>query len=271
MTATSTGPVSRTPGPATGSSRPVIGIGRVVLWSGGSIWIGRAAGVAEAHSHHAIQITLALTDIVRLCHDGQAWRDYTGAVVMPHHRHRFDGCGNDTAMIFVEPETVEGQALKARFGPDPVSPLPEDTAVQMAEPLRRSFEEDADDATLVSQARRSLALLTGGGPLARGIDPRIERAIAWMRSRLNEPMSLEQAAAQAHLSPSRFRHLFMEQTGLSFRAYLLWARVELAIGRGMSGQPWTEAAHEAGFADSAHLSRTCRRMFGIAPSMLVRK
>ena len=63
----------------------------------------------------------------------------------------------------------------------------------------------------------------------------------------------------------------MAQTGVSFRAYLLWARVELAIGRGMSGQSWTAAAHEARFADSAHLSRTCRRMFGIAPSMLVRK
>jgi AraC-like DNA-binding protein len=256
---------------AIGSRRPVIGVGRVLLWSGGSLWIGREGGVAQAHSHHAIQITLALTGTVRLCHDGQAWRDYTGAVVMPHHRHRFDGCGNDTAMIFVEPETLQGQALKARFGSETVSSLPEDTAMRMAEPLHKSFEEQADDATLLSQARRSLALLTGAGPLAGSIDPRIERAIRWLRSRLNEPTSLDQAAAQAHLSPSRFRHLFMEQTGVSFRAYLLWARVELAVDRGMSGQPWTVAAHEAGFADSAHLSRTCRRMFGIAPSMLVRE
>lgn len=249
----------------------MIGVGRVLLWSGGSLWIGREGGVAQAHSHHAIQITLALTGTVRLCHDGQAWRDYAGAVVMPHHRHRFDGCGNDTAMIFVEPETVQGQALKVRFGSEPVSSLPDDTAMQMAGPLHQSFDAEADDAALVSQARGSLALLTGTGPLAGSIDPRIERAIAWVRSRLNEPLSLAQAAAQAHLSPSRFRHLFMAQTGVSFRAYLLWARVELAIGRGMSGLPWTAAAHEAGFADSAHLSRTCRRMFGIAPSMLVRE
>jgi AraC-like DNA-binding protein len=37
----------------------------------------------------------------------------------------------------------------------------------------------------------------------------------------------------------------------------------------MAGSSWTEAAQQAGFADSAHLSRTCRRMFGIAPSMLL--
>ena len=150
-----------------GSSRPVIGVGRGLLWSGGSLWIGREGGVAQAHSHHAIQITLALTGTVRLCHDGQAWRDYVGAVVMPHHRHRFDGCGSDTAMIFVEPETIQGQALKARFGSEPVSPLPEDIAMQMARPLHRSFEAQADDATLVSQARGSLALLAGPGPLAQ--------------------------------------------------------------------------------------------------------
>ena len=78
------------------------------------------------------------------------------------------------------------------------------------------------------------------------------------------------AAAAAHLSPSRFRHLFVQQTGISFRAYLLWSRVSRAIVRGMAGESWTDAAQASGFSDSAHLTRTCRRMFGIAPSMLAR-
>jgi AraC-like DNA-binding protein len=39
----------------------------------------------------------------------------------------------------------------------------------------------------------------------------------------------------------------------------------------MGGQSWTAAAHDAGFADSAHLSRTCRRMFGFAPAALVKE
>ena len=37
----------------------------------------------------------------------------------------------------------------------------------------------------------------------------------------------------------------------------------------MQGGSWTEAAHEAGFADSAHLSRTFKRMFGMNPATLV--
>ena len=75
----------------------------------------------------------------------------------------------------------------------------------------------------------------------------------------------------AHLSPSRFRHLFAEQTGMAFRPYLLWARVEAAVGAAMSGKSWTEAAQDWGCADSAHLSRTCRRMFGLAPTNLIRE
>lgn len=35
-----------------------------------------------------------------------------------------------------------------------------------------------------------------------------------------------------------------------------------------SGSSLTEAAHAAGFADSAHFSRTFRRMFGVAPASL---
>jgi AraC-like DNA-binding protein len=35
-----------------------------------------------------------------------------------------------------------------------------------------------------------------------------------------------------------------------------------------SGAALTEAAHGAGFADSAHLSRTFRRMFGISAASL---
>jgi len=252
-------------------TRPIVGIGRVVLWNGGSVWIGRQTGRAERHSHHAIQIALAMRGSFRIDADeGGGWREHTGAIVMSHRRHQFDGCGGDTAMIFVEPETVEGRSLLARCGSDAATSIDPTVAERIVAPLREQFDAGADDSTLVLRARNALSQLVAPVPANERVDPRIERAIAWMRDRLAAPISLADAAAVAHLSPSRFRHLFVAQTGASFRAYLLWARVAAAMGAGMNGDSWTTAAQNAGFADSAHFSRTCRRMFGIAPAMLVR-
>lgn len=78
-------------------------------------------------------------------------------------------------------------------------------------------------------------------------------------------------AATVHLSPSRLRHLFVQETGTTYRGYVLWLRINRAVVEMMDGRSWTEAAHETGFADSAHLSRTFRRMFGISPAMLIRE
>src|SRR5262245_12505238 len=105
-------------------ARPIIGIGRVLLWSGGSLWIGREVGLADRHAHHAIQISLAMRGQFAM-DDGErgSWREHLGAIVMPHRQHRFDGRGSDVAMIFVEPETQLGRALLTRFGVMPVASL----------------------------------------------------------------------------------------------------------------------------------------------------
>jgi AraC-like DNA-binding protein len=51
---------------------------------------------------------------------------------------------------------------------------------------------------------------------------------------------------------------------------VLWLRLRIAITRVQAGDDLTVAAHAAGFADSAHLTRTCRDMFGLPPSLLSR-
>jgi AraC-like DNA-binding protein len=83
-------------------------------------------------------------------------------------------------------------------------------------------------------------------------------------------MSIEDAAAMAFLSPSRFAHLFKQQVGLPFRRYMLWrklTRAMLAIGK---ERTIAAAAHASDFADAAHLTRTFYQMFGIAPSVMMR-
>jgi AraC-like DNA-binding protein len=90
-----------------------------------------------------------------------------------------------------------------------------------------------------------------------------------VKAHLDAPLTLEEVAAEACLSPSRFRHLFVEETGMALRPYILWRRFLRSWEVVMAGGSLSRAAHESGFADAAHLTRTSRRMFGLAPSTLI--
>lgn len=260
------------PDPATleRRKRPIAGVGRIVVWPGASVWIGHHVGAVPDHAHHAIQVSLSLDGRFRIQAAGWGdWLDTTSAVVLPDRTHRLDGCGTAVATLFVEPNSTQGAAIRQRFGHLDIGRLT-DTETELAVAgLREHFASGSPDEVLAQHAQGAICRIAGDPRRASRSDPRITAALSWMRAHLASPMRLQDVAAAVHLSPGRFRHLFVAQTGTSFRAWLLWARAEAAIAAGMHGTSWTDAAQEAGFADAAHLTRTCRRVFGISPTMLV--
>lgn len=251
------------------TDRGATATGRVYFWPGGSLWIGRGNGRTDLHDHHALQIALPF-DRPCLFRSGRdaAWGEFSGAVIPSHHPHQLESEGLAMAQLFVEPETVEGRALGARFV-DEIATLPRAEREAMRGLVLDARLRAAGAAEMIGAARRAVSLLAGTGPPGERVDVRVGRAIEHIRSRLQHGVSLAEASAAAVLSPGRFRHLFVQETGTSFRAYVLWLRINLAIECAMAGGSWTEAAHGAGFADSAHLSRTFKRMFGLSPSALV--
>lgn len=250
--------------------RPLAGVGRVIVWPGGSVWLGRQMGQVREHAHHAIQVSLALEG--RFLVQARTWpepRETAGMVVMPDRPHCLDGCDTTIAMLFVEPNSLAGAALRQRFAGLDVALLSDDESEACATGLRSEFLSGATDSRLAGFARAAICRIAGDPLAAPHSDPRVTTALAWMRQRLATAIRLQEVAAAVHLSPGRFRHLFVAQTGTSFRAWLLWARAEHAIAAANRGLSWTDASLEAGFADAAHFTRTCRRVFGIAPTMLV--
>lgn len=95
--------------------------------------------------------------------------------------------------------------------------------------------------------------------------------IARVLEALRQEPSLEGPALArvAGLSVSRLRHVFREEVGVSASRYRWWLRLRLSALSLKAGHSLTTAAHEAGFADAAHFSRTFRRTFGFAPSKLL--
>jgi AraC-like DNA-binding protein len=100
-------------------------------------------------------------------------------------------------------------------------------------------------------------------------DVRIARVVREIERRPNAFGRLQDAAALACLSPSRFRARFDAELGLPFRRYRLWRRMAAVMRTIAADGSLTEAAHAAGFASSAHLSSTFKRMFGLTASDLL--
>ena len=244
--------------------------GRIYLWQGGSLWIGQGAGRTKWHSHHAHQLALTPAGHFRFRTEAEgAWRTFEGAFVPSHCTHQFEVDGVTLAHLFVEPESRAGRALAARFGSGAISELPADQVQPAVKGLLEALAGNPSRDSMVRAAQVAVATLCGDSTETdKTLDKRLVRALEYIRANVRHPLSLADVASAVSLSESHFRHLFVAGTGSSFRAYLLWLRINLAIEAVMAGASWTDAAHDAGFADSAHLTRTHQRMFGIEPTAI---
>jgi len=246
----------------------VAGIGRIIFWTGGSLWIGQAIAATEIHAHHAIQVGIGLSGQVQFrMRDTAGWETFDAVVVPADVPHLFQAPGKLVAHLFCAPESALGRALLNRFGSGRLIAVRAGDIAQHGEALRSAFESGKSDDELEQIALDAIYSLAGEHPPAL-VDPRIHEAAGFIAARLSEPIDLASVARYVGLSPGRFRHLFVAETGISLRAYVLWTRLNRAIELGFGGTSWTDAAHATNFADSAHLSRTMRRMYGLAPSSL---
>lgn len=246
----------------------VFGIGHFVAWDGGCLLIGRAVKITPMHAHYAIQIAFGSQPGIRFrASEKHEWTEYGGAIIPSRQPHTMDAtCVPPNVVLFIEPETREGRALSERYLSGGIAPLPDETLASVAPALFSAWQEQRRPQAVAEAAQRVIEAFTGGVHPSVVSDPRILRAVAYIKSHLNTTVTLEEVAAEACLSPSRFRHLFVEETGTALRPYILWRRFLLVWEQLMSGASLSSAAHAAGFADAAHLTRTCRRMFGFPPS-----
>lgn len=243
--------------------------GRMVFWEGATLWVlGTRPGEGrypqtDFHSHHAVQITLALRGEFVLETRG-ARVGGGAAAVAPDMEHAFEAEGV-AAHLFVDPEGRPGRELqRTLLSEAPLVPIPASRLAALPARLLAAFEAPRrTDESLREIGRALLAQLAPGSERDERPEARVRRMSAWATARLDTPVSLADAAAHVGLSSGRARHLFVEETGLPFRTYLLWRRLMRAVELFSAGASLTDAALGAGFSDSSHLSRTFRRMFGV--------
>lgn len=224
--------------------------GRAWISPGLGIFLGQA-GSQDWHSHMAHQITVSLNGSLTVkCTSSSVTA--RAICIRAGVAHQIEA--DEVLSIYLDALSDEARALPDNIG-EGITPIQMgDTAS-----LRKLLSSSDPSAQQIREMVRLVLNLTT--PPAS--DPRLQSVLAALKEPINGRQGL---AKRVHLSPTRFSHWFVEQTGLPLRSYRKWNRLVIALQHIASGANLTAAAHAAGFADAAHFSRTFRDLFGLDPS-----
>jgi AraC-like DNA-binding protein len=239
------------------------------IWHGQTLFFGYLPNIEE-HAHHALQIEIGLYKRFKI-HHSQEELTCRFALIPPDVPHKIDDCNDAQAVIYLEPESIMGQRLKQFYKNKKIEKLKFNSIEPFIKELHRFSEKihSCHEAGLLLRA--ILEALSGEDLLFNELDDRIKEVIGICKTARDKKISTKVLAERVGLSEGRLIHLFKDQVGIPIRRYLLWARLSDALMHLSKGGSFTEAAHQAGFSDSAHLSRTYRNMYGNSLNNLVRK
>lgn len=224
----------------------------------GVLAIFSAVPKTAAHQHTLIQITLPIGDAdMRLTLPNNDEIQLTGASIInqtiSHQLTMQTGW-----VILIEPSCNLGMQLMAKLA---------DKAFIEIE-INRNLDSTHNLSELLGLCGLTHALQTTAPQTIH--DARIARLLDKLNYCIGKecvkPQQWRAAdiAAELNLSESRFLHLFKDTMQIPWRPYLLWRRLICAVQTLQQGKTATEAAYIAGFSDSAHLSRTFKKQFGLS-------
>jgi two-component system response regulator YesN len=117
----------------------------------------------------------------------------------------------------------------------------------------------------------ALSVLPASGEIEGGTysgsDRRIRRALQFIAAHYGEPISLEDTAAYAELSPAHLSRLFSVETGSTFSSQLTHYRITRACKELSEGKlSIKEIAGICGYLDANYFSRAFKKVLGLSPT-----
>jgi AraC-like DNA-binding protein len=227
-----------------------------------------AGAQSEMHAHHAMHFVLARRGELKLRTSPRApWVNCAGALTAPDAPHAIDARGETVLFVFLDPQSDVGECL--------LRVVPNGVRCVMAKERDQILAGASATAIMggggAEWMRRAAGVL-GAVPSEMkrpAVHPRVRKLLRLLQSDdRGVKRSLQELAGAVGLSPGRMMHVFTSSVGVPLRPYLAWLKLQRAAGAIVTGLPLTEAAQMAGFSDAGHMSRTFRRMFGVAPSQL---
>jgi AraC-like DNA-binding protein len=181
-------------------------------------------------------------------------------------------CGDECLSFFIGPELVEALGdIRTPWQIGSVPPLPE--LVVLGELAQSAADGNSDiglDEIGQVLASRFVEVVSGkprkSGPDAARDRRRAVETALWIDAHSHRQISLEDAAAQAGISPFHFLRLFADVLGVTPHQYLLRSRLRHAARRlADDDSPITDIAYDVGFSDLSNFVRTFRRAADASP------
>lgn len=125
------------------------------------------------------------------------------------------------------------------------------------------------EAVLRGDADATEELRTRLTPASAITSPAVAETIRAIYADPMRRMSQRELAQRLGLERTRALRCFKAATGQSFRQFKLWSAMQYAAEQMKGGALVRTAAMDAGFADTAHLSRLFHQIFGLTPSAAI--
>jgi AraC-like DNA-binding protein len=210
------------------------------------------------HKHHSLKLCFSLKNSFSLYTKKKNFLQVKNIAVNSNVEHKLIGEEGIQLLILFEAESSYSDALKNIIMSDVESlGFPDSFYLN----LKRKIEKPSCNMNqIVAEIFEELKIKNLSN---KKIDLRIQKIIEIIEKNEEKKMLIRELSESVSLSDSRLQHLFKEQMGVSIKRYLLWKRMSDALHIIIKGKDFTFAAHEAGFADSSHLSRAFKEHFGI--------
>ena len=242
-------------------------VNQLFMWRDRVLYLGPSFDPV-VHKHHAAQICIGIDGPFRIAlHGKDSWQSVRAALVGSDIRHQISSQQTAMAFLYLEKETSDYQHLLQLSDEQKSNLLKPEVEEDLLSALAHA-DNGVSECEARELCRRILAIFGRCFNAVDSVDPRISRVLQQLDRTPDGQCSSEELEAVACLSSSRLQHLFREQVGVPIRRYSLWLRLRRVLGQAIVGKTLMDAAHNAGFSDSAHFSRVFKDMFGIAPSLL---
>jgi len=242
--------------------------GRLCLWPDGIVFVGASVRTSRARPATASLYFARSGRLGLRIGEATEWTSTRGVLVAPNVPQQVATADGEVVALKIDLETEAHRRIAGRLRSGPVYELPASVIDELSARARVWLEDEA----LAPSRLWDLALDLVSDPLpGRCVDPRIARVCASLKQTFAAAPPVAQLAAEVGLSEGRLTHLFTQQIGVPLRRYVSWLRLRRVVYVYMLTNSLTQAAYDAGFADSAHLSRTFRSEFGLRPSALLRE